>query len=574
MYPRLVTLLMAFVSTLAAQNTVPSGLEAWVMPIEKRVFAGSFTRNVGPEAIKVAGLRNEFVSVQLACRNTENGEVSFAVDSLVGKDASIPADRIRVRFGAYLPVDETGVLTAGPLLETETHELLANVAIPVWITIHVPRDLPAGFYRGDITLRAGAATTNVPIELEVLNGTLPDPQDYSFYLNIWQHPNGVARAHNVELWSEKHWELLSKYAENMAQHGQKSILTSIIHDPWNSQCGYEFPTMVEWLFPGEWTLEETSSFEWNFEKFDRYVELMMAAGIRSKIEMYAMVKGPGPTPDTSIRYLDTRNNEYRTEVLKAGDPKWFAAWKAFFPALKEHLVEKGWWEIAYLGFDEKPAEVMDAMFKLVDEAAPEYRMILSGGHAAERENVELVLYLESLTNSRRWKEEIAPMARAVQERGEMVSFYTACVPHYPNTFLYSSLKESRMIPWIARKYGLDGYLRFIFNAFPDDVWTQPNFKWHSGDLFWVYPGPDGPLDGMRWELMRQGIQDYEAWRIAYEMADFWGLPYHLKQLEAAVEKATILDSCRDLPLVEDARKLVNDVIREVGSPDEMGKKMP
>jgi hypothetical protein len=120
---------------------------------------------------------------------------------------------------------------------------------------------------------------------------------------------------------------------------------------------------------------------------------------------------------------------------------------------------------------------------------------------------------------------------------------------------------------------LDGYLRFIFNAFPEDVWTQPAFKWHSGDMFLVYPGTDGPLDSMRWELLRQGIQDYEAWRIAYEMADFWGLSYHLKQLEASVDKATILDSCRDIPLVEDARKLVNDVIREVGSPDEMGKKM-
>jgi sialidase-1 len=289
--------------------------------------------------------------------------------------------------------------------------------------------------------------------------------------------------------------------------------------------------------------------------------------------MYAMVKGPGPTPDTSIRYFDTQQKTYRTETLKAGDARWFAAWRAFFPVLKEHLQEKGWWDIAYLGFDEKPEEVMDAMFELINEAGPDYRLVLSGGHAAERENVELVLYFSSLTNQRRWEEELAPMVREVQKRGQMVNFYTACEPRYPNTFIYSPLREPRMIAWIARKYGLDGYLRFIFNAFPDDVWKQPAFKWHSGDMFLVYPGPDGPLDSMRWELLRQGIQDYEAWRIAHEMADFWGLPYHLKQLEAATEKATILDSCRDIPSVADARKLVNDVIREVGSPDEMGKKM-
>ncbi len=43
-------------------------------------------------------------------------------------------------------------------------------------------------------------------------------------------------------------------------------------------------------------------------------------------------------------------------------------------------------------------------------------------------------------------------------------------------------------------------------------------------------------------------------------------------LDAAVEKATILDSCRDIPLVHEARQLVNQVIREISSPDEMGKK--
>jgi len=565
--------MVAFLLPVTAQNTIPSGFEAWVMPIEKRVFAGSFTRRTGPEVIQATGLRNEFVSIQLACRHVENSELSCALTDLRGDQDSIGSDRIRVRFGAYLPVDETSTLTADPLLETEMYPILANVAVPVWITIHIPKELPADLYRGDLTLRAGAEIQKIPIELEVLNGTLPDPQDYSFYLNIWQHPNGVARAHKVELWSERHWDLLSKYAENMAQHGQKSILTSIIHDPWNSQCGYEFPSMVEWRFPGQWTLAETSRFEWDFEIFDRYVDLMMQAGIRSKIEMYAMVKGPGPTPDTSIRYLDTQEGVYRTQKLKAGDAMWFGAWKAFFPALKKHLQEKGWWQIAYLGFDEKPEQVMEAMFDLINEAGPDYRLVLSGGHAAERENVELVLYFAALENRKRWAEEIAPMVKAVQTRGQMVSFYTACEPRYPNTFIYSSLRESRMIAWIARKYGLDGYLRFIFNAFPEDVWTQPAFKWHSGDMFLVYPGTDGPLDSMRWELLRQGIQDYEAWRIAYEMADFWGLSYHLKQLEASVDKATILDSCRDIPLVEDARKLVNDVIREVGSPDEMGKKM-
>lgn len=77
---------------------------------------------------------------------------------------------------------------------------------------------------------------------------------------------------------------------------------------------------------------------------------------------------------------------------------------------------------------------------------------------------------------------------------------------------------------------------------------------------------------MRWELIRQGIQDFEALRIAREMSSFWGRDDLVQRLDGAVGTATVLDSCRDIPLVEKARAIVNDVLREIGSPDEMGKK--
>ncbi len=32
--------------------------------------------------------------------------------------------------------------------------------------------------------------------------------------------------------------------------------------------------------------------------------------------------------------------------------------------------------------------------------------------------------------------------------------------------------------------------------------------WAYGDTFLVYPGPDGPVDSMRWEVLSEGLQDY------------------------------------------------------------------
>ncbi len=562
-------------ASLLAQSQVPAGFEAWTVSIEKRVYAGSFSRQPGERTIKLTGCRNEFLTAQLACRNSRDSELSYQASALRGPGgAEIPAAAVRVRFGAYLPVDETGQYTADPLLESKTVRLPANLAQPVWITIHVPKRVKPGAYSGALKLAAGGQSLEAPLQIEVLSATLPDPPDYAFYLNLWQDPNGVARAHKAELWSESHWQILARYAENLAAHGEKAIMTSLIHDPWNAQTGYIFPTMVEWKFPGEWTPGGESKFQWDFTLFDRYVNTMMKAGVRGKIDMYAMVKGPGETPDASIRYFDTQARTYRDEKLKVGDPKWKAAWTAFLPILKAHLEEKGWWKIAYLGCDEKPKEIMDQLFEFIGRAGPDYKLVMSGGHAQAGGKNEVVLYWDDLKNDDQWKKTFEPMVRKFHENGQLVTFYTACEPYYPNTFLFSTLRESRLLAWIARKYNVLGYTRWAVNAYPDDVWSQPNFKWHSGDMYFVYPGKDGPLDGMRWELIRQGIQDYEAWRIAHEMATFWGRNDLVKLLNGAVDKATVLDSCRDFPPVAEAREIVNAVLREIGTPDEMGKKTP
>jgi len=103
------------------------------------------------------------------------------------------------------------------------------------------------------------------------------------------------------------------------------------------------------------------------------------------------------------------------------------------------------------------------------------------------------------------------------------------------------------------------------NLYPEDLWNQPFFTWPSGDMFFVYPARHGPLDSMRWELLRQGVQDYEALRIAWDMAEKAGREDLLDKLRSAVRKGTIIDSCSRVPYIEEARRLVNQVIRELGA---------
>lgn len=539
--------------------------QAWPMNIEVRAFPGTFSREPDMRVITLEGLANEILSAQVIVKSRVDIEgLSGQLSDLTGSAGGIvPAGR--VRYGAYLPVDETMTLTADPLLEADAVDVPANVAQAVWLTIKVPAETAPGRYTGRLRLSASGQQEVFDLQLAVLPGVLPNPSDWNFYLNIWQDPSGVARAHQVEVWSEEHWTLLEDYAENFVAHGMDVITASIVYDPWDSQTGYPYDTMVEWNYPGEYRLGGADQFTWDFSIFDRYVELMMAAAMDEKIDCFSMVKGPWITTKADIRYFDTQSGRYRTVISTLGDNPWREIWSAFLPVFKAHLVVKGWFDRTYLAFDEKPKDGMRIIYDFLIDEAPDFKVSIAGGYPGDERkwSDEVILHIDDLLDEKVLAS-YTPLIEKMRAEDRYISFYTACEPYYPNVFLFSQLREARLLPWLAWKHNLSGYLRWAVSAFPEDVWTQPNYKWHSGDMYFVYPGKDGPLDGMRWELFRQGIQDYEVLRIAQELAEKAGRKDLLKRLGSAVSVATTLDDCNHYPYVGEARAMVNEVLRELG----------
>src|SRR6266480_6780519 len=151
-----------------AQSLIPSGFEAWPVPIEKRISPGSFTRDLANRTIKLVGCHNEFVSAQLASRNNKASRLAYTTTTLRGtKGDEIPGDAIKVRFGAYLPVDEAGEYTADPLLESTTQILAANQVQPIWITLHIPKTMKADKYHGTLNLSADEHSLEFALEVEV-----------------------------------------------------------------------------------------------------------------------------------------------------------------------------------------------------------------------------------------------------------------------------------------------------------------------------------------------------------------------------------------------------------------------
>ncbi len=250
-------LLASFLTGCGNRSADRGELEAWPAPIEARLYQGAFTREPAVRQLQLEGLAGEVLSAQVAVRSPRAIRgLRGKLTALSGNDgATIPAEASRVRYGGFLPVEETQTMTADPLLELESVEVAANLVQPVWVTLALPREASPGVYQGTLELEtASHGSLAFEVRVEVLPAVLPEPADWSFYLNIWQDPSGVARAHRVAVWSEEHWQLLEAYAVNLAAHGLKSIMASIVYDPWKSQSGYAFDTMVEWKYPGEYQM--------------------------------------------------------------------------------------------------------------------------------------------------------------------------------------------------------------------------------------------------------------------------------------------------------------------------------
>jgi hypothetical protein len=110
--------------------------------------------------------------------------------------------------------------------------------------------------------------------------------------------------------------------------------------------------------------------------------------------------------------------------------------------------------------------------------------------------------------------------------------------------------------WLNYRFGLKGYLHWGFNSWTDDPYNAPGQ--HRGDGWHVYPKRDGLINSLRWEQMRNGIQDYEY---------LWMLENRIKQIRDTLGEplATMIEPSRRP--VEIATQVVQTMHQYSKNPD-------
>lgn len=506
---------------LEAWGRTGPGLHGAFGTIDRRYARNEVPFQQGATRWSGTAWRGERLSAQLLLWSAEPiRQVRFEVTPFRnGSGANLGRESLEPRFVRYTLAE--GRVTGDILDSTPSLEIEGKTARPVWVSIDLPGDADPGFYTGVLCVKAeGGVSLAFDFDLEVLPLRLPRPAEWEFHLDLWQNPFAVARYHHVETWSTEHFRLLEPLLRMLAQAGQKCLTTSIIHQPWGGQTFDPFETMVQW------TRLPDGSFSFDYTVFDRYVEFGAQCGLGRWINCYSMV------PWTNrIRYRDGATGDFKEITVKPGEPVFEEFWLPFLQDFARHLEEKGWLERTAIAMDERPLALMKPTIALVRRAAPGMAIALAGHNLPElKDDIDdWCVFVSPPLDPAIVKER---SGRAKRE----TTFYVCCGPKRPNTFTFSPPAESAWLGIHAASRQYTGFLRWAYNSWVEDPFHDTNHvTWPAGDCFLVYPGA---LSSIRFERLREGIQEFEKIRLLRGMVDRPGMKKALRELDAAMERFT------------------------------------
>lgn len=471
----------------------------------------------GTPEVTLRGWRGERVLAQLLVESPA-GFQELAVEPCVltggGRSVPVRADIVRYTLA-------NGHLVAD-ILDGTGQTAFKGVVRPLLLSIDIPADAPAQA-EGVFVVRVNGKRLEAKVRLTAEGLTLPEPKDWACHLDLWQHPDAVARWHDVPLWSDAHLAFLRPSMKRLAAMGQKTITATLIDEAWGGQTYDRFGTMVRV------TRKADGSWAYDYSVFDRWVAFMREeVGMRNAtISCYTMVPWSLTFP-----YYDEAQGKTVAPRLQPGSKGYEAFWGAFLTDFVAHVREKGWEAITRLAMDERPDHLLKPALAVARKYAPTLKIVAAcNAPSAINSDFDDVSYVYDIC------ERLMPVAKERRAKGKLTTFYVCCGPARPNTFMASDLAESEWLPPLAARWGLDGMLRWAWHSWVENPLVSQDFTaWPSGDTSLTYPGDRSSL---RLEALRNGIETFEKVRLLRALAEKKGKPEAIAPLEKALGAFTV-----------------------------------
>ncbi len=467
------------------------------------VFEDGYRMPVMNDSVNIFGIRGEIVSGQFvvsAKKQLNNVTVQLSDFNEITSGAALPDGSVEWNFVGSIPLTKNTpnqpdreLTRKAPARYPEYLMAEKSVNMPqktfraIWLTISIPENLREGTYAGKATVKCSQGEQSIPVCIRIYPLTLSSERHLK--VTEWYNTGAFNRFHGInERYSAEWFAMLRKYAENMAAHRQNV---------------FQVPMSAV-----EISRNKDGRLDFNFTRFDQIAEVFWDTKKMDYLETGEIMRfGDNAWFSTSIKVQDFKVKNEITGTVETIPGDDVAPY--LLPEIENHLRKKGWLDKTLFHVKDEPS-MHNAMAwreksSYIHRLAPDLKRL----DAIETTNLlnDIEIAVPKLDALGTWHSSFEEARR----RGVELWFYTVGIYQgslFPNKTIDLPVMNSRILHWLNYKYDATGYLHWGWNQWEEDPFKDVGM--HIGDGWHVYPARDGVLNSLRWEQMRNGIQDYEC----------------------------------------------------------------
>jgi hypothetical protein len=470
--------------------------------------------------VKITMPRNGVGSGQ-AVLSDPNGltDVKAAIGPLKGPGgATMPPQAVQIRFA----VQHEGLHYCDALMEQPP---AGAKTVPVWLIVQAPKSQAPGWYVSTLNLEANGRKFAVPVQALVSGFVLPDARDFSGAVSFPHSTGTVADQYKVALWSDAHWKLMDRSLALMGQVGNDVVHVPVLLSEngggWKSTFKWNWPPLIRWIKTGE-------SFRPDLSILERYLDAYLKHCAQPRaISLY--VWGASSAKEIADAYENRRiaskeNTKFSPPLVQVWDPATKTAsehkapvigaegseefWKPMFDGVRDLVKKRGWSErviMLGLGGDLRPGEKTGALMRSWapyarwdflshfsgDPPAANGKLIATGGHEV---------------GMREWPGTSQLSLAALEERIKAPYDFLELPTE---RWLHQEYSPPLVFRTMACTWGCLGRIGLDFWTARKGKETPRSTSFFSHVESLTVPGPDGAVPTVRFQMLREGIQDAE-----------------------------------------------------------------
>ena len=428
----------------------------------------------------------------------------------------------------------------------------------LWFELDVKGEVEAGVY--PITIEIHNKKTDEVIaahelEVKIMDASLPEQE---LIVTQWFHCDCLADYYGVEVFSERHWEIIENFVKIAVKNGQNMLLTPTITPAFDTEVGGERPTvqLVDIAI-------NNGKYSFNYDKLDRWVEMCHRCGIKYfELPPFFTQWGAEHAP----KIVATVDGEFKRIYgwdTDAASEEYAEFTVIFVAALLEHLKELGTDKQCYFHMSDEPSLKNIEQYK---KSQAGIRKCIEGYHTMDAiSNYEF--YLEGLIDTP------VPSTNHIEEflAGNIPGMWcyyccSQCID-VSNRFFAMPQARTRMIGTQMFKYNIGGFLQWGYNFYYNQrsrdlinpyIETTGEDWVESGDAFIVYPGFDGKaLESIRIVSFNEGLQDMRAMKLCESFYGHDAVVEAIEKVCGEIKFNKCLTASEDMLAV---REVINDMI--------------